>query len=273
MDYLGWELERQRAALWALLGGGKPDEDDEDHSVREGKPSPDGTRRSPAAPEAARGRGTARAGRYAEGREKAGGPLMGAPGAWEIIREAERAPSVGGAEGREPPEGMEFSDGEIRFPAQETWSAETGAAAIPWRKPAEEVRNTPRLGTGGAAKPRTSSGGPEEGGADRAAPEGLAVETAWAAEAAGEGGAEKFFPGGNSAVEAGWDPRSGVRLYVGEAAGDGSAAAADRRGRMLRTLPWDGRESAVLQAEAGAKALSRAVQRDARRYDGGFTIY
>lgn len=44
--------------------------------------------------------------------------------------------------------------------------------------------------------------------------------------------------------------------------------------RLSRTLPWrEGWESPALRAEDGAKALSRAVQRDARRYDGGFTIY
>ena len=31
--------------------------------------------------------------------------------------------------------------------------------------------------------------------------------------------------------------------------------------------------SAALREEEGAKALSRAVQRDARRYDGGFSLY
>ena len=31
--------------------------------------------------------------------------------------------------------------------------------------------------------------------------------------------------------------------------------------------------AAALRAEEGARALSRAVQRDARRYDGGFTVY
>ena len=44
--------------------------------------------------------------------------------------------------------------------------------------------------------------------------------------------------------------------------------------RLSRSLPWgEGWESPALRAEDGAKALSRAVQRDARRYDGGFFLY
>ena len=40
------------------------------------------------------------------------------------------------------------------------------------------------------------------------------------------------------------------------------------------TGPWSaGRYAGEAKAEDGARALSRAVQRDARRYDGGFTIY
>ena len=31
--------------------------------------------------------------------------------------------------------------------------------------------------------------------------------------------------------------------------------------------------AAALRREDGVRALSRAVERDARRYDGGFTIY
>ncbi len=55
---------------------------------------------------------------------------------------------------------------------------------------------------------------------------------------------------------------------------DGLAGAAGPGERLSRTLPWgEGWESPALRAEDGAKALSRAVQRDARRYDGGFTIY
>lgn len=40
-----------------------------------------------------------------------------------------------------------------------------------------------------------------------------------------------------------------------------------------RDLPWESGASAALRAEEDARALSRAVQRDARRYDGGFIIY
>ena len=61
-------------------------------------------------------------------------------------------------------------------------------------------------------------------------------------------------------------------------AGAAFSAPGGRGGRretgLARSLPWgEGWESPALQAEKGAKALSRAVQRDARRYDGGFFLY
>ncbi len=61
-------------------------------------------------------------------------------------------------------------------------------------------------------------------------------------------------------------------------AGAAFSALGGRGGRretgLARSLPWgEGWESPALQAEEGAKALSRAVQRDARRYDGGFFLY
>lgn len=63
----------------------------------------------------------------------------------------------------------------------------------------------------------------------------------------------------------------GGALYAG---GEGFPAAAGRGEPLLPFLPWSGGwESAALQAEEEARALSRAVQRDARRYNGGFTIY
>ena len=43
---------------------------------------------------------------------------------------------------------------------------------------------------------------------------------------------------------------------------------------LARSLPWGaGWASPARQAGEGAKAQSRGVQRDARRYDGGFFLY
>lgn len=292
MDYLGWELERQRAALWALLGGGEPEgEAAEDHSVREGEPSPGGTRRSPAGPGTARKRGSGKTGRYAEGRGEAGGALMGAPGAREMVREADWTALEGESDGPEPPESGALQRGEAGSPARGMRNAETSVPAVPRRKPAEEVWGTSRIGTGGAAKLRTFSGGRGDGRADRETAEGIAAEAKQASGAAGERRAGEDPAGGDPAMKAGGAPHPGERADGGESARnafaairrertggapftrDGLTGAADRQGRMFRALPWSGRESAVLQAEGGARALSRAVQRDARRYDGGFTIY
>ena len=59
-----------------------------------------------------------------------------------------------------------------------------------------------------------------------------------------------------------------------EASGRNGLPAAWREEAAGGTGPWGAlRETAALRAEDGARALSRAVQRDARRYDGGFNIY
>ena len=106
--------------------------------------------------------------------------------------------------------------------------------------------------------------------------------------AAGRAGED--LAGWDPAVEAGGALRPGEGRGGGDAAGDASAmirrdgTGMARSGRdagtvgqgerLSRTLPWgDGWESPALRAENGAKALSREVQRDARRYDGGFPIY
>lgn len=293
MDYLGWELARQRAALWALLSGGEPGEgeerpSEEETSARGREDLGGGTRRSPADPARARGRGAGRAGRYAAGREQAGDPLVGGPGAWEVAREA-----AGGRLGKAP-EDLEtpvsawerVSGQEAGASARGGGGAETGAPIASRQWAAEEVRKMPRFGTGGAAEPSEPSGGPG------------ALEAAWetgtesrekarpAAVAAGGSRAGKDSAAGGPVLETGLP--SELWSGGGEAAGDtsvvmssggigtarlgggGSAITPERGGR--RAFPWGG-ESAALRAEAEARALSQAVQRDARRYDGGFTIY
>ena len=75
MDYLKWELERQRSALGALLAGGE---------VREGETAPDGEGRSPA------GLGAAESAAWPSGRYAGGGIYTavfwrGVPGTEETL--------------------------------------------------------------------------------------------------------------------------------------------------------------------------------------------
>lgn len=303
MDYLAWELARQRAALWALLGGGEPEEEGEelpsreDPSARGRESFGDGTRRSPAPLERAEGRGAGRDGRYAAGREQAGVPPVGGPGAWETAREAAGGRLDSASGGPEAPVSAweQVSGEETGASARGGGDAGTGPASR--QRAPEEARRTALFGTGGAAEP--PSGGrnaletaPEAAwetaasGAESRAESGL--EARLAAEAAGGRGAGRGFDAGRLTLEAG--SSSGRRTGGGETAGDsfavtgrggtgtarpgggGTAETAEQGGR--RALPWGGGwESAALRAEAEARSLSRAVQRDARRYDGGFTIY
>ena len=216
MDYLGWELERQRAALRALLGGGETGEGESFGEIpfAWGEEDPgEGTRRSLAGPETARGRGAGRAGRYAGGRGEAGGPLAGAPGAWEMAREAERAALEGEAGGLEPLGGAEYRSGEAGAPARKWRSAEAGVSPFSRRYAPEEIGRTPRIGTGGAAELRGPSGGPGYGEEDRETAAGTGAAAGMAAGRAGED-------------LAGWDPavEAGGALRPGEGRGGGDAA-------------------------------------------------
>lgn len=292
MDYLGWELERQRAALRALLGGGEPEEGEalsgEEPFDWGGKAPEDGTRRSPASLGEARKRGSGRTGRYAAGRGEAGGPLVGAPGAWEMVREADWTALAEGSDG--PPVSVELQSGEAGPSARGRRGAETGASPRSRRYVPEEVRGTPRIGTGGAAELRGSSDGRRDYEEEWETAAGTGAEAA--VETAGGRRAGEGFAKWSPALGAGGAPFPGGRAGGGAAAGDaptpmsrdgagmvrpvrdGLAGAAGPGERLSRTLPWgEGWESPALRAEDGAKALSRAVQRDARRYDGGFTIY
>lgn len=303
MDYLGWELERQRAALWALLGGGKPEEgetsgealsDWEESSGWEDKAPADGTRRSPEILEMARRRGSGRTGRYAAGHGEAGGPLVGAPGAWEMVRKADRTVLAGGSGGPEPTAGGALQSGEAGSPVRGRRDAETGVSPLSRQYAPEEIQRTPRIGTGGAVELRSSSGGQRDYKEERETAAGTGAEAA--AETAGGRRAGGEFAEWGPAVEADRVLSPGVRTGGGATAGDvsgeasavisrdeagmvrpvrdGLAWAAGPGERLSRALPWgEDWDSPALRAEDGAKALSRAVQRDARRYDGGFTIY
>nr|WP_326208065.1 hypothetical protein [uncultured Oscillibacter sp.] len=290
MDYLGWELERQGAALRALLGGGSAKEGGA--PLQGGGAAEDG-RRSPAGLGNAGEGGSREAGRYAGGRGETGIPPVGGPGAWEMLREAGRTALGGGSGGLPAPgdawEG--FLNGEGL--SWEGRSAETHAPESPRQRAPEETRALRRGGTG-AAEPQEPSGGrePEKGPWETAA--GSPEETeaaaggAYAGSAPGEnraaGEIPRLGPGGPplsgenpGGRESPHDRASSINRGVPGKASPGSPGLAGRtvrEERLPRSLPWGtGRESPALRAEDGARALSRAVQRDARRYDGGFSIY
>lgn len=302
MDYLGWELERQRAALWALLGGGRAEDGEapgEEDTPWEGTALPGGRRRSPAGSGTARGSAVPpRAGRYAakEG-GRAGGPLAGAPGAWETVLNAEKALQSAGEDG--PWETQDGPWGEISgaeagllsrrgggtgagFSPRRDKGPEAGAFAASRQKeeaqgPAGEGTGSRtalegpsgrrEAGTGETAARRTAEAAETTAGGRRAG-EGFAVE-----ESAGEAGPASLRRSGGTAGGASIPPR---RDGAGTArlGGGGLEGAPGRETRLSRSLPWgEGWESPALRAEDGARALSKAVQRDARRYDGGFPIY
>lgn len=302
VDYLGWELERQRAALWALLGGGRAEDGEapgEEDTAWEGKALPGGRRRSPAGSGTARGNAVPQsAGRYAakEGAE-AGGPLVGAPGAWETVLAAEKALRPAGEAGAwETPVGPweGIFGAEAEFPARK--GGGTGAGFSPRRdggtgagfsprkdggtevlafaasRQKEEAQGPAGEGTGS----RTALEGPSarrEAGAGETAEAAVAAETAAGGRRAGEAGPASLRKSGGDAggvsIPARRDGAGTARL-----GGGGLDGAPGRETRLSRPLPWgEGWESPALRAEDGARALSKAVQRDARRYDGGFTIY
>ncbi len=280
VDYLGWELERQRAALQALLMGGGRTEDgeapEEDDTVWKGKPPTGGKRRSPAGSGTARKRAVLRnAGRYAgNAGGEAGGPPAGAPGAWEMVREAGKRRPVG-------------ESGALETPG----SAGEAGTGLPWasrRETGRRAQSPAREGTGPRAEPWGPSGGRSAEARETAADRTAAAETAAKAaggrragerfaEEASAGGTDPFpegRPGGG--MTAGGVPALLRRDGAGTArlGGSGLTAAPGLGARLARSLPWGGGwESAALRAEEGARSLSRAVQRDARRYDGGFPFY
>ena len=292
MDYLGWELERQRAALWALLGGGRAEDGEapgEEDTAWEGKALPGGRRRSPAGSGTARGNAVPQsAGRYAakEGAE-AGGPLVGAPGAWETVLAAEKALRPAGEAGAwETPVGPweGIFGAEAEFPARK--GGGTGAGFSPRKDGGTEVRAF------AASRQREEAQGPAgEGTGSRTALEGPsarreagtgetaarrtaeAAETAAGGRRAGEAGPVSLRRSGGAAggafIPARRDGAGTARL-----GGGGLDGAPGRETRLSRPLPWgEGWKSPALRAEDGARALSKAVQRDARRYDGSFSLY
>lgn len=247
MDYLGWELERQRAALAALLlGGGK---------ARDGEPARDVTRWS--------GAGTPDP--YTVSSEEA-------LGAWEAVRsgyavwEARRDHAAGEAGATETAARSAWETilaGEAGVPArsrERAWTRLIREAGAPPEFPRSSGRYTARRGIRRAEADLAAeiqdlpAGSREDGAADNAASSKAGVNQNRAA--------------GNTAA-AGYPARfRGVRRRDMPA-----PYMLGRDGPAAGTAPWDGWGTAALRAEDSAKLLSRAVQRDARRYDGGFNIY
>lgn len=258
MDYAGWELERQRRALAALLlGGGAAREDGEG----------DAGRRSPeTAREGAGAAGQTAAGTY--GRYAAG---PGAPEGWDALREARRA----------------SRDGEPETPPSAWESILSGPAPAGWDRTADAgpgdgdtARGEERRSSGGRTGEAEDSGrrtvrNLEGAAGQRGAPE-LRTPASPAGETPdGDGATPGQRPSGTAA-----DGEESVRRESGGSATGGGwisvprgSPAADASPLGETGLAWGGGGETALRAEEDAKALSRAVQRDARRYDGGFAIY
>lgn len=265
MDYLGWELERQRWALRAvLLGGGAPEAE-----PGGGEQAPEG-----AAPAEA-GRGAAAS---AATGESAGEAVF--PGAREAVRRASRGRRSEGeaSAAGTPPSAWETVLGQAAERLGEAPDGGGSAGRVPGRS-----RGPAREAAGRGALAGFGPGGTER----ETAAEELAEPARNAAGAAGRIRAGEDPAGG--AADEGGAPSPTMRPGGGETAG--STAAAKRTGgmeapswggavpaggaeeRLSRSVPWgDGGESAALRAEDQARAVSRAVQRDARRYDGGLYI-
>lgn len=251
MDYAGWELERQRRALAALLLGGGAEEAERDADRR----SPETAwERAGAAGQTAAGT----PGRYAvrpggpEGRgtlrEDPGDPGARKPetptSAWERVleasagrdRTADAPPGVGTALGEDAP-GASDRETEARAAARGGYRQEAG------RDPEDLLR---REAGDEAARALQRTLVPAENGADPLL----------------RGGG---FP------EAGGARRGTGGDWVPVSRGAGPAAGLSPAGGTVP--PWGGPGEAALRGEDSARAVSLAVQRDARRYDGGFVIY
>lgn len=258
MDYLGWELERQRAALAALLLGA-------------------GGTRDPVREEARRS--------FAETPGHYAGSSEEALGAWEMVLGGEAAweAALGGEAAWEA--GQEREAGGAGTPVS-AWEAilggETGAPASfggrPW---------TPLSGeTGAQPEFRRPSGGYPAQRNMRRAEAGLTAEIQGlpirsAEDGAGDGAVP--LEAGSSQDEAPGHTAAGrpgqslnVRRrggYGADTLGRDGPAVFQATEKAAGSVPWGNWETAALRAEDNARLLSRAIQRDARRYDGGFNIY
>ena len=306
MDYLGWELERQRQALAALLLGGGTAEDRE--ALRNGERRRlEAEAAAPAAAEWTDFAGAAaaeRMGRAGEASQPAAWAWNGGMEPWKTARTAEPE-RLGRLTGAEAPlsawEGV-LGLGEAGVPSGKGWSPEMAAAlerklreaaadvpagAVDTAPEAEDParRTADRDGNGTASGGREARSVQWRAVSKRKGDIGTVLRTVESREAlqeAADGGwasgwtfGGEAFSGNSAAARSLTPPEAAVR-------GGGSGTAAPGQSRIfpgaekieyVGAAAWDGLGSAALRTEDGARALSRAVQRDARRYDGGFSIY
>ncbi len=159
-------------------------------------------------------------------------------------------------------------------------AAEDAASAETVRAWTAGDGTNPASTVGGAGASRASGALPAQG-----APASDGYPAAWGA-ALFSGGRAVEFPGGalsGGTAAAGAVP--GGQAPVGEAAAYGGDTAARESRPVSYVLPsaaavpgragagvWD-TAAAGTGADVSARALSRAFERDARRYDGGFSLY
>lgn len=270
MDYLRWELERQRAVLAALLLGGG--------NARDGETIRDGTRQNGAGtpePYVRRSQRTAaaweavRADRkdLEDGRAEAAGTPVSA---WEAVlggetvRTARLEDRKGGGTGRsETPVSAwkTILGGETDFPVNSAvgaWLRLGGGTGAHPEFPRLPKGHMARSGTRQTETDLTAKTQAIESGRDDAGDRAASPET----------GTNQNRAAGNSR-----------RFFSIRRGGEHTAYTLDLDGATApqelekRTAPWGTWGTAVLRAEDSARLLSRAVQRDARRYDGGFNIF
>lgn len=231
MDYLEWELGRQKGALRALLGGeGRDRETLQKDGPERGRPEAETTGRTgQAAPSAVPG-----------GKEAA------PPAGREADRPAERKALRRDGTGR-----REGTDGGPALPASAWEQVLTGEEDAPGRPEADGPEGE------SPSKPPAGSQRAETG--PQAAREQEAPEVSKHAGGRRDGGSGGKAAGGTAAESC----TTGYRLANRRPAWAPEMVEAGYRDGGFAAAP----------AEDGARALSRAVQRDARRYDGGFTIY
>lgn len=130
------------------------------------------------------------------------------------------------------------------------------------------VEGAAPVGTAPPARRLSGESGPEVGLAG--GPDGLAERTLRAGADFGMTRAETGMTAGPTAPA--WAERRAVDGpgWLGRLArtGDAAALARSRRGSVTVTAPEQ-----ELPPALGAEDLDRAVERDARRYDGGFALY
>lgn len=175
--------------------------------------------------------------------------------------------------------GTPFAEGGVQ-PEALTAGAELSPEGGRAVRPAERGLRGPIAGSGGLAAPGPSGSRPGAEGAGFAPMRDLlpgipgfypGTEEAERAAAVWEAAGQAA-----SAEHGGWGASRPEEAAWAALAGIGPAAGADRAGRPGADFAPERGVTEFFQAERGggsAEALSRAFQRDARRYDGGFAMY